>query len=479
MSKRKKNKKLNLFSKLTFIIYLLISIVTLGIVVTLKILPIKYMLVGLSIYGLTTLISGILLMNKKIKKQIKIVANIICILFIIIFCLVFNYLNKTLNFMDKILAKEYQLEEYYVLVLESSGYENLNQVTNLQIGIYDGDDNYKKALDELDKKISFKEKKYKNYVEAATALLEKKEEVILMNASYKTILDEQLIEFGENVRILDTITVKIKNESTVENVDVTKESFNIYISGIDIYGDISLVSRSDVNMIATINPTTHEILLTSIPRDFYVQLHGTTGYKDKLTHAGLYGINMSVTTLEDLFEINIDYYVRVNFTTLINLVDAIGGINVYSDLSFTALTDSSCKYVKGNNQLTGKCALAFSRERYAYQEGDRHRVQNQQNVLTAILNKTLSSKTLITKYTSILESLGSSFQTNMPKDKIYSLVNMQLDEMPSWNVESISVNGSDSYNYTYSYSASKLYVMEPNMKTVATATSKIKGVLES
>lgn len=476
MAKKKKNKRLNLFSKLIFIIYLIISIITLGIVVTLKILPIKYMLVGLSIYGLITLISGISLINNNIKKEIKIVVNIICIIFIFMFILVFNYLNKTLNFMDKILDNEYQIEEYYVLVLEQSGYKNIEQVTNLELGIYNGDENYQKALEELDKKIDFKQKKYENYVDVASALLEEEQEFILINASYKLILDEQLKEFKENVKILDTITIKIKNESTAENVDVTKESFNIYISGIDIYGDISLVSRSDVNMIATINPKTHEVLLTSIPRDYYVQLHGTTGYKDKLTHAGVYGINMSVTTLEDLFGIDIDYYVRVNFTTLINLVDSIGGITVYSDKEFTAYTNSSCKYVKGNNNLNGKCALAFSRERYAYEEGDRHRVQNQQDVLTAILNKALSSKTLITKYTSILESLGSSFQTNIPKDNIYSLVNMQLDEMPDWNIESISVNGSDSYNYTYSYSAGKLYVMEPNMKTVASATARMKEV---
>ena len=147
-----------------------------------------------------------------------------------------------------------------------------------------------------------------------------------------------------------------------------------------------------------------------------------------------------------------------------------------SDKDFTAYTNHACTYVKGSNHLDGKCSLAFSRERYAYQEGDRHRVQNQQAVLTAILNKALSSKTLITKYTNILESLESSFQTNMPQEKIYSLVNMQLDQMPKWNIQTISVNGKDSFNYTYSYSANKLYVMEPNMQTVAIATAKMKEV---
>lgn len=476
ISKKKQNKKIYIISNIIFSIYFLITLFLLGLIIKLSILPIKYILVILPIYIISTLLFMFLIIKKKIKNGVKVFIDIIVLILIMIYGAGLIYLNKTLHFIDKIGVKDYQIEEYYVLVLQSSGYENINQITNAQIGIYDDDDNYNKALNELDKKINFKEKKYSNYVEVANALLNKKEEAVIMSASYKTILEEQIEEFKNNVKILDTISVKVKNETIVENIDVTKESFNIYISGIDIYGDISLVSRSDVNMIATINPKTHEVLLTSIPRDYYVQLHGTTGYKDKLTHAGLYGINMSITTLEDLFGIYIDYYIRVNFTTLINIVDAIGGIDINSDLAFTAHTNSSCTYAKGNNHLDGKCALAFSRERYAYQEGDRHRVQNQQVVLTAILNKALSSKTLITKYTNILESLESSFQTNMPQENIYSLVNMQLDQMPKWNIETISVNGKDSFNYTYSYSANKLYVMEPDMQTVAIATAKMKEV---
>lgn len=202
-------------------------------------------------------------------------------------------------------------------------------------------------------------------------------------------------------------------------------------------------------------------------------LHGTSGYKDKLTHAGIYGINMSLETIQDLLDMDINYYVRVNFTTLINLVDAIGGIDIYSDTAFTAWTNPKCIYRVGNMHLNGECALAFARERYAYQEGDRHRVQNQQDVIKAILNKVLSSTTLITKYASILESLSYSFQTNMPSNKIYELVNMQLDSMPSWEIKNYSLNGADSQNYTYSYSAEKLYVMEPDLETVETAKELI------
>lgn len=474
--KDKKNKKIQLISKIIFIIYLLVSIVTLGMVVYLNILPFKYISILLLIYVIFTLIFGLMVWKSRIKSAIKVFTDIILFILIIIYSACLIYLNKTLNFMDLIKAKDYQIEEYYILVLEQSNYTSINDLNNFQIGIYSGGENYTKALDELDQKIDFKEKQYSNYVKVANALLDKKEEAVMMSASYKTILEEQIEEFKNNVKILETISIKIKNEPATEDIDVTKQSFNVYISGIDIYGDISLVSRSDVNMIATVNPNTHQVLLTSIPRDYYVRLHNTTGYKDKLTHAGLYGINMSITTIEDLFDIDIDYYVRVNFTTLVNLVDAIGGIDITSDKAFTSYTNKSCTYQKGKNHLDGKCALAFSRERYAYSEGDRHRVQNQQTVITAILNKALSSSTLVKKYTSILQSMGDSFQTNIPQDKIYALVNMQLDSMPKWNITSISVNGKDSSNYTYSYSSGKLYVMEPDMSTVALATSKIKEV---
>ena len=294
-----------------------------------------------------------------------------------------------------------------------------------------------------------------------------------MSASYKDIISEMIENFDNSIKII--YTIELKSESDIETTDknVTKEPFSIYISGIDIYGDISSVSRSDVNMIATVNPVTHTILLTSIPRDYYVQLHGTTGSKDKLTHAGLYGINMSIETIEDLLDEEIDYYVRVNFTTLINLVDAIGGIDIYSDTAFRAWTDHSCYFKVGDMHLDGKCALAYARERHAYEGGDRHRVQNQQDVISAILTKALSSRTLITKYTNILESMGNSFQTNIPSEKIYELINEQLDTMPNWTFDKYSLNGYDDLNVTYTFGSQLLYVMRPDESTIIEARNKM------
>lgn len=475
---KKKNKKVTMISRFIFGMLLLISIVFFGIIIILNIIPKKYLLPIIFSCILYLFISFICQCKLKTKIGIKYFFNFIsCILLVILSFGIF-YMYKTMNFMDIIGAKDYELENYYVIVLKDE-YNSISDLDTEVIGTYSGAENYISALNVLDKKIDFEAEAYDDFIVAGKALLDGDIDSLFMSQAHKDMADEQILDFSDSVEILETISIKVKSEVVIKDVDVTEEPFNIYISGIDIYGDIASVSRSDVNMIITVNPKTHEVLLTSIPRDYYVQLHGTKGYKDKLTHAGTYGVDMSIATIEDLLDIDINYYVRVNFTTLISLVDSIGGVDVYSDKEFTAHTNKNCKYVLGNNKLDGKCALAFSRERYAYKEGDRHRVKNQQAVITAILNKTLSSKTLVTKYTSILESLGSSFQTNMPQDNIYSLINMQLDKMPSWNITNYSLDGTDSRNYTYSYAGSKLYVMNPDYKTVVKAQELIKSIMES
>jgi len=465
-------------SRIIFCLLCLFSIIFFGIILLLGVIPNKYLLPVIVVYCIYLLISFIFECSSCIKNSIKYFFDFISCIVILILCFGIFYMYKTMNFMDLIKAKDYELDNYYVVVLKDE-YNSISDIDGKYIGEYSSNDNYISALDELDKKIDFKEEEYETFIDASKDLLSGNIDALFIKETDKLLADEEVDNFVNKVEILDTISIKVESEVTIKEVDVTRDSFNVYISGIDVYGDISSVSRSDVNMIATVNPTTHEVLLTSIPRDYYVKLHGTTGYKDKLTHAGVYGIDMSISTLEDLLDIDINYYVRVNFTTLISMVDSIGGIDVYSDKSFTAHTNNKCKYVLGNNKLDGKCALAFARERYVYKEGDRHRVKNQQAVITAILNKTLSSKTLITKYTSILESLGSSFQTNVPQDQIYSLVNMQLDKMPSWSIETYSLDGYDSRNYTYSYSGSKLYVMEPDYTTVEKAKNLIDDVMKS
>lgn len=476
--KSNKKKKINLISKIIYAILLIISIILVGIVLKLNVLPLKYLIPLIIVAILVLLGIGFISLNKKFKSWVKIFINFISVILIIIFIIALYYLNTTLNFMDNIKAEEYQIESYYVLVNEDSEYEEIQDIKGKSVGIYeDSNENYSEALKELKNEVKISEKEYNDYLEVGNALIDEEVDVILLSASYKSILEDIISSFETDVKIIYTIEIKVESNIEVNKVDITKEPFNIYISGIDVYGDISSLSRSDVNMVVTVNPVTNKILLTSIPRDYYVQLHGTTGYKDKITHAGMYGVDVSIKTVEELLDQDIDYYVKVNFTTLINLVDAIGGIDIYSDTSFTSAIDRGCRYKVGNMHLNGRCALAFARERYAFIDGDRQRVKNQQKVLTAIMNKTLSSTTLITKYSKILESLGNSFQTNIPTDNVYALINKQLDSMPSWSIDTYSLNGSDKSAPTYSSGSQLLYVMEPDINTVEEAKNKINSVM--
>ena len=478
MSKNKKKKKLKkttIVSRIILIIYLIITLFMLGTVISMNVLPSKYLIPILIGYGVLTILLGIFAWKNNFRNWIKIISDIIFTIIIVISSFALYYLNSTFNLLDNIKNKDYQIVDYYVLVLKDSEAQKLSDLDGHSLGIYENTDkNYKKALKKLEKKITIKEKSYETYLSEAEALIKKEVDSIFVSAVTMQMINESIENFENDVRILDTISIKIESNVKVKDADVTKESFNIYISGNDIYGNILSVSRSDVNIIATVNPNTHKILLTTVPRDFYVQLHGTSGYRDKLTHAGVYGIDLSVSTMEDLLDLDINYYMRVNFTSLMKLVDAIGGVDVESDYSFRAANGMS--FVKGINHMNGKQALAFSRERKAFSDGDRQRGKNQQKVIIAILNKTLSSTTLITSYTDILDSLGGSFQTNMPTSKIYNLVNMQLDKMPTWTFESISVNGTGKNEFTYTYPNQRLYVMEPDMNTVNEAISKIDAV---
>jgi LCP family protein required for cell wall assembly len=259
--------------------------------------------------------------------------------------------------------------------------------------------------------------------------------------------------------------------SNVSTETVITEPYVVYISGIDTYGDVAVTSRSDVNIVAVVNPKDKKVLLVNTPRDYYVQLHGTTGTKDKLTHAGNYGIEMSKNTLQDLYGTEIDYTLRINFTSLLKVIDAVGEIEVQSDVAFSA---GGYDFVQGVNKLDSKQALVFARERYSFNEGDRQRGKNQQQVITALINK-LSSPSTFVNYQKLLKSLDGTFQTNASSDEVSSLIRQQIDYAGSWTTESISVDGSGASAPTYSGGATPLYVMIPDINTVNAAKAAIKS----
>ena len=263
-------------------------------------------------------------------------------------------------------------------------------------------------------------------------------------------------------------------------LDVITQPFNIYISGIDVYGEITKESRSDVNLIVTINPQTHKILLTTTPRDYYVTIPGVSGeMRDKLTHAGIYGIDTSMATLENLYQTEIPFYARVNFTSVIDIVDAMGGIDVESEVAFTTskAAGTVVDIQEGMNHLNGKEALAFVRERKAFASGDNQRGKNQQALMTALIKKAVSPMILI-QASEMIDGIVGNAETNMSEAQMKSLIEMQLLDLKGWEIESVAASGNDSgKQYCYSYSGGPLYVCVPDETVVESIRQKMQAYL--
>ena len=300
----------------------------------------------------------------------------------------------------------------------------------------------------------------------------------LFEILFTVIIGYALFYLGTTISFFESIKPE---DSTIKapEIDIHNDSFNIYISGIDTYGEITTVSRSDVNIIVTVNPRTHTILLTTVPRDYEVQLHGTsdTDLKDKLTHAGLYGVDMSIKTIEDLLDITIDYYVRINFDSTIKFIDAIGGVEITPDATFYK-AKYNCYFEAGvTKHLDGGCALTYARERKTYEYGDLHRIENQQDILEAVIEKLTTSKALLSNYPNILASLSDSLETNIPSDYFYRFINQQLDTMPSWTIERNAVEGTEIHVPNYTYPDDVNFMFQQNPESIAEASSKINEVL--
>lgn len=464
---KKKKKKLN---KLFLIINYLLSIVVLLMVSILNILPFKYLIVAFILVIVFNLIISICLLKK--KK----IGYLLSIIFIIISGFVIYYLSTTYNFLSYFNKDNYKTETFLVLALKDSDYSKLDDLDSLDIGYVKNEiTSINKALDKINKKIDIENIEYDNYHLVFDDMIDKKlTSGLIEESNYNMILEENP-NYEDLFKIIDKIKIITKIDNRDGNVNVTEDTFNILISGIDTAGDISNVGRSDVNIILTVNPKTKQILMTSIPRDYYVQLYNTTGYKDKLTHAGIYGIDMSINTIEELLDININYYFRVNFTTLENIIDAIGGVDVYSEYSFVSYI-GSYQFYKGYNHMNGNQALGFARERKTLPEGDISRAKNQQAVIDGIIRK-LTSFSSITKYSNVINSLKDTFQTNMTNNNITSLIKMQLNDNASWNITSNVLSGTGASEYTYSYKGQKLYVMIPDDSSVNDAIDLINQVV--
>lgn len=456
------------------VIFVLVTIVFYRSILKLNLLPTSYIVVFTIAEIIFTLLIFIGLARKHKTFKLNIFCLIIALLISGIYIYVINFANATSDFLGSMFQEVQETEEYYVVVRNNSDYDSIEDLNGEDIYTFQLEDDVKT---DVENQIEVTFESGSNLTDLGNNLLNEEIEAILISSSQYNILGEEIENFENDTKIIYTAhhAIKVVENTNTEDskYNINDGTFNIYISGIDTSGSISNVSRSDANILATVNTKTHEVLLTSIPRDYYVTLH-SKGAKDKLTHSGIYGVNETVTTVEDLLDTEINYYVRVNFTTVIKLVDTLGGVQVYSDYDFSA---QGYHFNQGYNYLNGEQALAFSRERHSFAAGDNQRVKNQQAVIEAIIKKVLNSSTILTKYTDILSSLEGSFQTNIGQDEISSIVKDQLSNMSSWKISTNALTGTGSSATTYSLGNLRSYVMIPDQSSVTEATEKIDEVL--
>lgn len=322
---------------------------------------------------------------------------------------------------------------------------------------------------------------FSNNLELVDSLYGGNIQAMIMPPSYVSLVEDQkgYEDFSDKVRILYEYKVEKKEpepEPKKETGSITTTPFILYLSGSDTRSEYLDVSRSDVNILAVVNPKTKKVLLVNTPRDYYVPI-SVSDYtqRDKLTHCGIYGIQCSMDTLSHLYDLPINYYGQINFTGFEKLVDAVGGVTIYSDVAFTTSAGNVNVQV-GENTFSGREALAFARERYNLQGGDNDRGKNQMKVLQAVLNK-LSAQSILLHYSDILSSMEGMFVTDVSSDDISALIKMQLSDLSKWDISSIAVSGTGANETTYSMPGTTAYVMYPDENSVAQAKAQMEKVL--
>ena len=468
--KRRRRRKSNrhTIGKIMAIIQIVLSVVFMAVLFMINVLPMKYMAIVFGILLFLDMFS----LGSQFTRSAHVIGKIDCILMCILLILGNVYLIRTNATLFSITNNTYKVDRIAIAVLNSDPAQTIEDAAGYTFGaqVIGGSDKVEQAIDQITKELG-QDLYYENYEDPYAMvqnLYDGNIQAIIYNTAYDSSLTERFPSFSQDVRELKHIEIKTEVQNiSGDKKDVTKVPFTVFISGIDTEGSISTTSRSDVNMLVTVNPTTHQILMTSIPRDYYVQLPGISGeYYDKLTHAGLYGADCSMNTLSQLFGIDIDYYAKVNFTTLRDMVNALGGVDLDSRYEFTTISGEY--FVEGMNYgVDGSSALAFARERYNLPNGDNDRVINQQIVLKAIINKCMSPA-ILTGYMGIMDSLSDSFETSLSQQQISSLVRMQLDQGSGWEILSSRVVGTGDENTCYSSGDNLLYVMVPDYSSVET-----------
>lgn len=481
-----KSKFSKVLSILLSVVLVISSFYLLYQVIRLNVLPSKF-LFPLTI-GVVVLDAIFILLLIYFSKNM--VSKIVCIVLTLFICVAScmggYYISKTQSVLSNITnVAKHAKNTVSVIVKESSSIKNKSQLNGVSVGsLRLNEQGSKKVLKELSSEgIVLNQTEY----DSMTALLEafyngEVDSIIINESSRSQILDmEAYSNFDSNTRVVYQTSYKVKNNDSASAVsDITSKPFNVLISGSDTRGGFDENGRSDVIMVATVNPKSHTVLLTSVPRDFYVATACDAGdgcmqgALDKITHTGIHGTNTTKRTVEQLLGIEINYTFKVGFDTVTNLVDTLGGVDVYVEPGYAVHT-SALNVNEGVNHLYGEEALEYARERYAYAEGDRQRTKNQQQVLMGIV-KEATKPSVITNYAAIMDTMANTFSTTMSNAEITDLIKYQLNNKPTWKMEQYMVDGTGD-TLMCAELGDAASVMVPDQSTVKMAKDKINAVL--
>ena len=479
MGRRLKENKTSKFQQnfniILLFLYIVLTCFLLFLIFRYHILAVSYVnLLLAAIMVFIALVALFLISNRKAKKftlimlLLSIVASSLALVGVHQFVSLANHLNATSNY------SSYSIS---VAVLADSEIGNVSQLSSVTAPTKTDAENIKKLLDDIktSQNKDLKVEDSSSYLAAYKSLLAGETKAIVLNSVFENLIEQEYPEHAKKIK-------KIYTKELTKTVEAPKSSqnkaFNIYISGIDTYGPISSVSRSDVNIIMTVNQETKKILLTTTPRDAYVPIaDGGNNQNDKLTHAGIYGVDASIHTLENLYGIDLNYYARLNFTSFLKLIDLLGGVDVNNDQEFTSL-HGNYHFPVGNVHLDSERALGFVRERYSLANGDGDRGRNQQKVISAIVQK-LTSAEALKNFDDIMQSLQDSVQTNMPPETMVSLVNAQLASGGKYTVITRDLKGTGRMDLpSYAMPDSSLYMLEVDPNSLETLKTEIKDIME-
>lgn len=465
----------HIVGKLICVIQLICSLTLFGVLWTSGMIPMKYLAVmGVVLFLLLAVSFGLQFVKNKAYIGGIVISIIVCIS--TVFALF--WLLKTDNAMRKVGGATYKTDNMIVVVKKEDVAVELKDAGNYRFGkqiVSDRDNTdlmIQKINDTVGREINVTD--YATVQELGQALLNGEVEAAIYNQAFEGILDELIEGYSDQVKILYQYGIDTKIEGESSDQIKNQDTFSLYISGIDVSGPITMTSRSDVNIIVTVNTKTKQILLTTTPRDYYVPIPDISGeQRDKLTHAGIYGVDASMSTLESIYGIDISYYAKVNFTSLIKIVDILGGVDVNSEYAFSA---GGYTFNEGLNHLNGAAALAFSRERHSFAAGDNQRGRNQEAVLTAMLRKAMSPA-ILKNANQLLTEVSDSVETNMTSEEMAELIQMQLNDGAEWNIVSANAIGQGGKEACFSSGSQLLYVMWPDEASVASIKQKMQQVI--